>query len=127
MIRKVILGLAFFSIGMAMLFRLILYIRETEPIIFKLKMIGRGKYDVNLTSKRQDEFGGLYQRISKMVTDIQDYIERSSVLKAQQKLANYLALNSQINPHFLANGLESVQMKAVLNKQRDITEMIGVL
>ncbi|KAA0966193.1 HAMP domain-containing protein [Sporosarcina sp. ANT_H38] len=130
MLRKVILGLAFFSIGMAMLFMVILYIRVTEPIIYlsrQVKMIGRGKFDVNLTSKRQDEFGGLYQGISKMVTDIQDYIERSSVLKAQQKLAHYRALKSQINPHFLANALESIQMKAVLNKQRDIAEMIGVL
>ncbi|MET3656511.1 MULTISPECIES: cache domain-containing sensor histidine kinase [Sporosarcina] len=130
MLRKVILGLAFFSIGMAMLFMVILYIRVTEPIIFlsrQVKIIGRGKFDVNLTSKRQDEFGGLYQGISKMVTDIQDYIERSSVLKAQQKLAHYRALKSQINPHFLANALESIQMKAVLNKQRDIAEMIGVL
>lgn len=130
MLRKVILGLAFFSIAMAILFMVILYIRVTEPIIFlsrQVKMIGRGKFDVNLTSKRQDEFGGLYQGISKMVTDIQDYIERSSVLKAQQKLAHYRALKSQINPHFLANALESIQMKAVINKQRDIAEMIGVL
>lgn len=130
MLRKVILGLAFFSIGMAMLFMVILYTRVTEPIIYlgrQVKMIGSGKFDVNLTSKRQDEFGGLYQGISKMVTDIQDYIERSSVLKAQQKLAHYRALKSQINPHFLANALESIQMKAVLNNQRDIAEMIGVL
>ena len=130
MLRKVILGLAFFSIGMAMLFMMILYIRVTEPIIFlsrQVKKIGRGNFNVNLTSKRQDEFGGLYQGISKMVMDIQDYIERSSVLKAQQKLAHYRALKSQINPHFLANALESIQMKAVLSKQRDIAEMIGVL
>ena len=46
---------------MAMLFMVILYIRVTKPIIFlskQVKTIGRGQFDVNLTSKRQDEFGG---------------------------------------------------------------------
>ncbi|MFJ7933381.1 sensor histidine kinase [Sporosarcina sp. NPDC096371] len=130
MLRRVILWLAFCSLGTAMLFMVLLYVRVTQPIIFlsqQVKLIGKGKFDVNLTSTRQDEFGGLYRGIGKMVTDLQAYIERSSILKAQQQLAHYRALKSQINPHFLANALESIQMKAVLNKQRDIAEMIGVL
>ena len=130
MLRKVILSLAFCSIGTAMLFMVILYVRVTKPIIFlskQVKRIGQGQFDANLTSKRQDEFGILYKGISKMVTDLQAYIERTSILKAQQQLAHYRALKSQINPHFLANALESIQMKAVINEQRDIAEMIGVL
>lgn len=129
-LRKVILGLAVISLGMAMVFLAILYSRVTKPIIFlsrQVKKIGKGKFDVNLESTRQDEFGGLYQGIAKMVTDLEAYIERASILKAQQKLAHHRALKSQINPHFLANALESIQMKAILNKQRDIAEMIGVL
>lgn len=130
LLRKLILGLAFVSLAMAMVFMMILYIRVTEPIVFlsrQVKKIGKGKFDVNLKSNRQDEFGELYQGIGKMVKDLEAYIERSSILKAQQKLAHYRALKSQINPHFLANALESIQMRAVLNKQRDIAEMIGVL
>ncbi|MGB2873147.1 sensor histidine kinase, partial [Psychrobacillus psychrotolerans] len=68
-----------------------------------------------------------YQGISKMTTNLKNYIERASYLKAQQQLAHYRALKSQVNPHFLANALESIQMKAVINKQRDIAEMIGLL
>ena len=130
LLRQVILWLALFSLAMAMLFMVILYSRVTKPIIFlskQVKMIGSGKFDVNLTSERQDEFGGLYQGINKMVTDLKIYIERASYLKVQQQLAHYRALKSQVNPHFLANALESIQMKAVINKQRDIAEMIGLL
>ena len=130
LLRQVILWLALFSLAMAMLFMVILYSRVTKPIIFlskQVKMIGSGKFDVNLTSERQDEFGGLYQGINKMVTDLKVYIERASYLKAQQQLAHYRALKSQVNPHFLANALESIQMKAIINKQRDIAEMIGLL
>lgn len=129
-LRQVILWLALFSIAMAMLFMVILYSRVTKPIIFlskQVKKIGSGQFNVNLTSERQDEFGVLYQGISKMTTNLKNYIERASYLKAQQQLAHYRALKSQVNPHFLANALESIQMKAVINKQRDIAEMIGLL
>lgn len=130
LLRRVILWLALFSLAMAMLFMVILYLRVTKPIIYlskHVKEIGIGKFNVNLTSERQDEFGLLYQGISKMANNLQDYIERASYLKAQQQLAHYRALKSQVNPHFLANALESIQMKAVINKQRDIAEMIGLL
>lgn len=130
LLRQVILWLALFSLAMAMLFMMILYSRVTKPIIFlskQVKKIGSGKFDVNLSSERQDEFGGLYQGISKMVSDLQVYIERAAYLKAQQQLAHYRALKGQVNPHFLANALESIQMKAIINNQRDIAEMIGLL
>lgn len=129
-LRKMILGLAIGSIGTAILFMLILYLRVTKPITYlsnQVILVGKGNFDVNLQSNRHDEFGVLYNGINKMVLDLQVFIERSSVLKAQQKLAQYRALKSQINPHFLANALESIQMKSIINKQRDIAEMIGIL
>jgi two-component system, sensor histidine kinase YesM len=130
MLRKITLSSAFFSLVTALLFMYFIFLRVTKPVIFlsnQVKLVGKGRFDVNLSSSRQDEFGVLFNGIRKMVTDIQDYIERSSILRAQQKLAQYRALKSQINPHFLANALETIQMKAVINKQHDISEMIGLL
>ncbi|MCH1624065.1 cache domain-containing sensor histidine kinase [Ferdinandcohnia quinoae] len=130
MLRTITLGSAFCSLITAILFMYFLSSRVTKPIIYlskQVKLVGKGRFNVNLRSNRQDEFGVLFQGIRKMVTDIQAYIERSSILKAQQKIAQYRALKSQINPHFLANALESIQMKAVINKQLDISEMIGLL
>jgi two-component system sensor histidine kinase YesM len=108
----------------------LLSLRVTRPVIYlskQVKLVGKGMFNVNLTSSRKDEFGVLFNGIRKMVTDIQVYIERTSILRAQQKLAQYRALKSQINPHFLANALETIQMKAVINKQHEISEMIGLL
>jgi two-component system sensor histidine kinase YesM len=127
---RIILTLAILSLGTAILFMYILSERVTKPIILlsrQVKMVGMGKFDVDLSSDRQDEFGVLYQGIRKMVEDLQNYIERSSMAKAQQKVAQFGALKSQINPHFLANVLESIQMKAVINGQRDIGEMVGIV
>ncbi|WP_173216520.1 cache domain-containing sensor histidine kinase [Paenibacillus alba] len=127
---KIVLTLAFLSLGTAILFMFILSARVTKPIILlsrQVKLVGLGKFDVDLSSDRQDEFGVLYQGIRKMVEDLQIYIERSSMAKVQQKVAQYGALKSQINPHFLANVLESIQMKAVINQQREISEMVGMI
>lgn len=130
LLRKIILGLALFSLVMAVLFMYILYRRVTKPVVQlsrQVKLFGMGRFDVDLHSRRRDEFGVLYQGIRKMVEDLQSYIERTSITMAQQKVAQYGALKSQINPHFLANALESVQMKAVIAGQREIGEMIGRL
>ncbi len=127
---KIILTLALLSLVTAILFMYILSERVTKPIILlsrKVKLVGMGNFDVDLYSERQDEFGVLYNGIRKMVKDLQNYIERSSMAKAQQKVAQYGALKSQINPHFLANVLESIQMKAIINGQREIGEMVGIV
>ncbi|NOU96133.1 HAMP domain-containing protein [Paenibacillus sp. LMG 31456] len=130
LLRIIVLALAILSLGTAISFMFILASRVTKPIILlsrQVKLVGMGRFDVDLSSDRQDEFGVLYQGIRKMVEDLQSYIERSSMAKAQQKVAQFGALKSQINPHFLANALESIQMKAVINGQRDISEMVGLL
>lgn len=127
---KIILALACLSLGTAVLFMSILSARVTKPIILlsrKVKMVGLGNFDVEISSNRQDEFGVLYQGIRKMLEDLQNYIERSSMAKAQQKVAQYGALKSQINPHFLANVLETIQMKAIIGGGRDVAEMVGIL
>ncbi|MBA2938314.1 sensor histidine kinase [Paenibacillus sp. CGMCC 1.16610] len=127
---KIVLTLAFLSLGTALLFMFILSARVTKPIILlsrQVKLVGLGKFDVDLSSDRQDEFGVLYQGIRKMVEDLQSYIERSATAMVQQKIAQFGALKSQINPHFLANVLESIQMKAVINGQREISEMVGMI
>ncbi|MBP2002229.1 two-component system sensor histidine kinase YesM [Paenibacillus shirakamiensis] len=130
LLSKIILALAVGSIGMAILFMVMMRSRVTKPIILlkrQVEKVGMGNFDVDLGSTRRDEFGVLYQGLRKMVAELQNYIERSSMAKAQQKIARLGALKSQINPHFLANTLESVQMKAILSGERDIAEMVGTL
>ncbi|MDD9268810.1 sensor histidine kinase [Paenibacillus sp. GCM10023248] len=127
---KIILTLAILSLGTALLFMFILSARVTKPIILlsrQVKLIGLGKLDVDLSTDRQDEFGVLYQGIRKMAEDLQSYIERSATAMVQQKIAQFGALKSQINPHFLANVLESIQMKAIMNGQREISDMVGMI
>lgn len=130
LLGKMMLGLAIGSIGMAVLFMILMWHRVTKPIIFlkrQVEKVGSGNFDVDLGSSRKDEFGVLYQGLRRMVEELQNYIERSSRAQVQQRVARLGALKSQINPHFLANALESVQMKAIINGEREIGEMVGTL
>ncbi|TYP74805.1 sensor histidine kinase [Paenibacillus methanolicus] len=129
-LRLILLVFAFCTLGVALLFLFLLSVRVTKPIILlsrQVRAVGLGNLDVQLKSDRSDEFGVLYNGIRKMTEDLKAHIERASMTLAQQRMAQYGALKSQINPHFLANALESIQMKAVIAGQRDIGEMVGLL
>ncbi|MFC4098097.1 sensor histidine kinase [Paenibacillus xanthanilyticus] len=129
-LRLILLVFAFCTLGVALLFLFLLSVRVTKPIIMlsrQVRAVGLGNLDVQLRSDRSDEFGVLYNGIRKMTEDLKAHIERASMTLAQQRMAQYGALKSQINPHFLANALESIQMKAVIAGQREIGEMVGLL
>lgn len=129
-IQVIIFALGLLSLGTALLFLFILYKRVTQPIIRlsrQVKLVGSGNFNLKLDNNRNDEFGVLYNGINKMVTDLNVYIERLSDAKVQQKMTQYGALKSQINPHFLANTLETIQMKVIINGDRETAEMIGIV
>lgn len=130
-LRIIIWILILLSLITAFSFMFILQRRVTQPVIKlseKVHSIGKGDFSVQLSdTARVDEFGTLHKGFNQMARDLEQNVERLSTLKTQQKVAHYSALKSQIQPHFLANALESIQMKAIINKQYDISEMIGLL
>ena len=48
-------------------------------------------------------------------------------MHTQQKEVEFKMLASQINPHFLYNTLETIRMKAKINKQPEIEELVKML
>lgn len=53
--------------------------------------------------------------------------EASQLLESSKKHAEYLALQNQINPHFLYNTLESIRGEAITNKMDNIANMTEAL
>ncbi|MCL5071255.1 MAG: sensor histidine kinase, partial [Actinobacteria bacterium] len=92
-----------------------------------LKEIGRGNFGIKINIKRPDEIGQLALGVGEMAHELRDLISRTSMAKLKQKEAEFKALQNQINPHFLYNTLESIQMKAVVNKQPEISDMTAAL
>lgn len=79
----------------------------------------------------KDEIGSLMRNYNYMVrrsqelikTVYKDRLERQEIDIARQN-AELLALQSQINPHFLFNVLESIRMHCILKKEDETASMI---
>ena len=86
---------------------------------------GGGDNPVIFTGKaHRDEIGILIDSYNQMVMRINDLMTNVHKAQLQQKEAEFLALQSQINPHFMHNTLESVRMMAEIGESKKVAEMI---
>lgn len=78
-------------------------------------------------SKRPDEVGTISRSYEKMVARVDTLIKEIYVKDLEKKEAELALLQSQINPHFLYNTLDSINWLAMANGQDEISEMVTAL
>lgn len=76
---------------------------------------------------RKDEFGLLHQYFDSMAIEIQDLINENYKKEILAKESQLQALQSQINPHFLYNVLESINWRAKGIGEKNISLMVESL
>lgn len=65
--------------------------------------------------------------VSKMLSLLSDRLDKSNLLNVSMKQAQYLALQNQINPHFLYNTLEGIRSEALCAGMDGIASMTEAL
>lgn len=100
------------------------YVKPLETVAEKIKLVGKGNFDTKLDDYEVEEL----QNISSTFNEMTDYIERlvkevyETQLIAKQSQIQYL--QSQMDPHFLFNVLSMIEMRAAMNKDKDVQEML---
>jgi two-component system, sensor histidine kinase YesM len=92
-----------------------------------MKKLEQGNFDVDLSINSSDEVGILAKSFNSMVLEIRDLIKMNYQIKLQQKEAELYALQSQINPHFMYNTLETIGMAVEEGENDTVVEMVSLL
>jgi two-component system sensor histidine kinase YesM len=98
-----------------------------KKLIHLMKEVERGKFQVGLNMQRQDEVGILVRSFNSMIATIRELIEKNYDIKIRQKEAELYALQSQIDPHFMYNTLETISMAAEEGEKEVVVGMVTQL
>lgn len=108
--------------------------RITNPILElagTMQKVQNGDFNIvnslNPSKIYEDEVGILYRNFKTMIQRIDELIQENYSKQLLIKETEFKALQSQINPHFLYNTLESINWLAIINKQKQISSMVEAL
>ncbi|WP_162463281.1 cache domain-containing sensor histidine kinase [Paenibacillus psychroresistens] len=114
----------------ALFFSIVLSFTMTKPLrkLTKLmKQVRGGNLDVSFLVKFRDEVGVLGNEFNLMLRRIKELINEIYTISYRRKEAELEALQSQINPHFIYNTLETIRMRAEINDDDEVAEMTFTL
>ncbi|BBH22245.1 sensor histidine kinase [Paenibacillus baekrokdamisoli] len=115
-------GLIFLYIGVSWWF--------TKPITSLTKgirHIATGHLDHTFEVVRQDEFGEMAREFNRMMRTIQELIETLKQTEEQKRQADFQMLLAQINPHFLYNTLNTIDIMVDFKGKEEIHRVMTVL
>ena len=92
-----------------------------------MKRVRGGQLKARPRIDTDDEVGQLSAMFSSMMTHVQELMEETEERGRQKREAEYRALQSQINPHFLYNTLNTMNYLAKLQQVPNIAEISAAL
>ncbi|MGP1348401.1 MAG: cache domain-containing sensor histidine kinase [Stomatobaculum sp.] len=101
--------------------------RPIQNLCQGMEAVEQGDFSIRYTTNSDDEFGVLGKRFNLMLEQIQLLIKQ--IYEDQRKLKNseLRALQSQIQPHFLYNSLDSIIWLLRMGKSQDAEKMLTEL
>ncbi len=101
------------------------YSEQVEDIIDCISEVKEGDYSFRIDLENKGtELYNISNGINEMLNSITDYIDTIYQLEVKQRDITLMALQSQINPHFLYNTLEFIRMYAVSEGVDELAEIV---
>lgn len=101
--------------------------RPIKQLEQSMKKVEEGNFDINLDIKGEDEVVKLSNTFNMMVARIRELMEQIVHEQEAKRKSELNALQSQINPHFLYNTLDSIVWMAENGNSEDVITMVTAL
>ncbi len=132
LISQMLLSLAvlvgFILVTIPMILRLSeTFIRPILRLNSSVAQINRGQYDIQLPIERTDEIGQLTESFNSMTATLKRNIDQLIADEKTKSALQFEILQSQINPHFLYNTLDSIRWVALIHNNDVVADMTNAL
>lgn len=114
------------TIGVSFVIMIISYTmtRPINRLSDAMHSVMNGNFELQLPNKRRDEIGELINSFNFMINKINTLIKEVYQERIAQRNAEMEALQTQINPHFLYNTLDSINWMLINKGENEISEII---
>lgn len=103
------------------------FVKPINNLVKGMKKVQKGEGNVSVKDDREDELGFLNKTFNEMSGEIHHLVNWVYREQLTRREAELKALQSQINPHFLFNTLESINWLAQLNNVPEISRTVSDL
>ncbi len=112
-----------FTVVLCIIFSLILSKTINTPlktIVKSMEKMETGDFDIQIPMNREDEFGYVAKQFNSMTKKIKDLFIKDHEKQELLRISELKNLQSQINPHFIANTLDSIKYLAKIENNEEI-------
>ncbi|WMC93250.1 cache domain-containing sensor histidine kinase [Kineothrix sp. MB12-C1] len=92
-----------------------------------LERFAQGDFEVRLCENRADEIGKMNRVFNKAIKDINELMQKVTQGEILNKEMEFKTLQSQMNPHFLYNTLDTINWMAFKEKQIEICNLVTAI